>query len=262
MFAAKSAALRTADLSRQVGVAIFSKRGEIITLGSNEVPKATGGTYWPDENIDDREFRRKVDSNDLRKREILNEVLKILNIDGSSLDDVTQKKLDDATLMDALEYGRIVHAEMSALSDAARLGRSVVGSILYTTTFPCHMCAKHIVAAGVDQVVFLEPYPKSLAGRLHSDSILIEGQERAEYREYPYVEFLHFYGITPRKYREFFEKNKRKDDKGNFQRYVKGLKRPFVDLKSPFYAQLEDSVMSSVRNAIDRFGSLYLKREE
>lgn len=35
MFAAKSAALRTSDLSRQVGAAVFSKKGEIISLGSN-----------------------------------------------------------------------------------------------------------------------------------------------------------------------------------------------------------------------------------
>jgi deoxycytidylate deaminase len=36
MFAAKAAALRTLDLSRQVGAAIFTESGEIITLGSNE----------------------------------------------------------------------------------------------------------------------------------------------------------------------------------------------------------------------------------
>ncbi|MGT2467268.1 deaminase [Mesorhizobium atlanticum] len=168
MFAAKSAALRTADLSRQVGAAIFSSRGEVIALGSNEVPKAGGGTYWPDEHNDDREFKRGHDSNDARKREILNEILKILDHDASGMTKETKRRLDDAALMDALEYGRIVHAEMSALLDAARIGRSVKDSVLFTTTFPCHMCAKHIVASGVLEVVFLEPYPKSLAARLHA----------------------------------------------------------------------------------------------
>jgi deoxycytidylate deaminase len=57
--------------------------------------------------------------------------------------------------MDALEYGRIIHAEMSAICDAARLGRSIKNAVLFTTTFPCHMCAKHIVAAGITKVVFL-----------------------------------------------------------------------------------------------------------
>jgi deoxycytidylate deaminase len=61
MFLAKAAALRTLDLSRQVGAAIFSREGEIISLGSNEVPKATGGTYWCDEQFDDREHVRGLD---------------------------------------------------------------------------------------------------------------------------------------------------------------------------------------------------------
>lgn len=256
MFAAKSAALRTADLSRQVGAAIFSSKGEIISLGSNEVPKARGGTYWPDEDIDDREFKRGHDSNDARKREILNEILKILEKDSSHLSDETRKRLNDAALMDALEYGRIVHAEMSALLDAARIGRPVRESILFTTTFPCHMCAKHIVASGVSEVVFLEPYPKSLASRLHADSIEIEGQERGGYKDYPSVEFKHFYGVTPRRYREFFERSRRKDGNGDFETYLFGKKKPFVDIKSPFYTQLEETVLQSVRSAIEQFGAV------
>jgi Deoxycytidylate deaminase len=254
MFAAKSAALRTADLSRQVGAAIFTKRGEIISLGSNEVPKAGGGTYWPDEDVDDREFIRGFDSNDFRKREILDEILSIVGIDQSSLDSAQKNSLSDAALMDALEYGRIVHAEMSAISDAARLGIPVRNSVLYTTTFPCHMCAKHIVASGIDEVVFLEPYPKSLAPRLHADSIEFEGQERGEYGSYPSVGFKHFYGVTPRRYREFFERSRRKDKSGKFEPYQSGKPRPLLDIKSPFYAQLEEAVLQSVRSAIKRFG--------
>lgn len=46
MYMAAAASLRTIDLSRQVGASIFSTDGEIQALGSNEVPKAFGGTYW------------------------------------------------------------------------------------------------------------------------------------------------------------------------------------------------------------------------
>ena len=45
MYAAKGASLRSTDLSRQVGAAIFSPDGELVTQGCNEVPKAFGGTY-------------------------------------------------------------------------------------------------------------------------------------------------------------------------------------------------------------------------
>jgi len=74
LYAAKSASLRSLDLSRQVGVAIFSARGEVIALGANEVPKADGGTYWDDDEFDDRDHKRQGDSNDRRKREIFSEL--------------------------------------------------------------------------------------------------------------------------------------------------------------------------------------------
>src|SRR5262249_42114816 len=133
LFLAKAAALRTLDLSRQVGAAIFSPNGEIVSLGSNEVPKAGGGTYWTEDRFDDRDFVRRADSNYQRKREVLSEIAGIMQ-PGSNIDDLLKNpQIKDSQLMDALEYGRILHAEMSALMDAARLGRSVHNGILYCT---------------------------------------------------------------------------------------------------------------------------------
>ena len=43
MYMAKTASLRSLDLSRQIGAAIFTQKGEVITLGSNEVPRQGGG---------------------------------------------------------------------------------------------------------------------------------------------------------------------------------------------------------------------------
>lgn len=78
LFLAKAAALRTLDLSRQVGAAIFTPNGDIIALGSNEVPRAGGGTYWPEDKFDDRDFKRKQDSNFQRKREILAQLIEVI----------------------------------------------------------------------------------------------------------------------------------------------------------------------------------------
>lgn len=243
MYLAKAAALRTLDLSRQVGAAIFSKYGEVVSLGSNEVPKANGGTYWSADIYDGREYTRKMDSNDKRKRELLNEIFDAI-VPNEDKDALFQKKeIQDLQFMDAIEYGRIVHAEMLAISDAARNGNSVKDSILYSTTFPCHMCAKHIVAAGISKVVFLEPYPKSLASDLHSDSIRIEGVDRGKYSEYPAVDFVHFYGTTPRRYRELFERGKRKSSAGVFQDYIDGKARLNINMKFPFYEKLEATVI-------------------
>jgi deoxycytidylate deaminase len=244
MFAAKAAALRTLDLSRQVGAAIFHSSGEIASLGSNEVPKAGGGTYWSDEVLDAREYTKKEDSNDSRKKELLREIFQASSPELTFTEFLNKSEVRDSQFMDALEYGRIIHAEMSAITDAARLGISLKDTTLFCTTFPCHMCAKHIVSSGIKSVIFLEPYPKSLAADLHSDSIEIENGMRGRYDDYPAVKFEHFSGITPRRYRELFERGSRKKD-GLFQDHIKGKRRPNVDLLAPFYLELEQAVVSA-----------------
>lgn len=250
MFLAQAAALRTIDLSRQVGAAVLSPDSEIITLGSNEVPKAGGGTYWEDSKFDDREYKRKVDSNDKQKEAILNELLDILGVRSEEIDPVKLKSISESALMGALEYGRIVHAEMGAISDAARLGRSVRDATLFCTTFPCHMCAKHIIASGIKDVCFLEPYPKSLAATLHGDSVQVEGIGRGKYSSFPAVRFFHFSGITPRRYGEIFKRGKRKDEKGKFKKWKEGYARPITIIKLPFYFALENFVLRNIEASI------------
>lgn len=252
MYAAKAAALRTLDLSRQVGAAIFRSSGEIISMGSNEVPKAHGGTYWCEDEHDDRDFRRGVDSNEKRKREILREILSLVLPDKKEVEKaLLDKSIRESQLMDALEYGRIVHAEMVALTDAARLGLSVKGAHLYSTTFPCHLCAKHIIASGIQNVIFLEPYPKSLASDLHSDALKVEGADRGQHEDSPCIRFDHFYGITPRRYRELFERGKRKDDDGKFVSFGAGKAQLLFEVNEPFYLSTEENVVEALSKKAD-----------
>src|SRR5271157_3381801 len=75
MYIAKSASLRSSDLSRQVGSAIFRTSGEVVTLGCNEVPKAGGGTYWTGDALDARDFVAGHDPNEAQKLEILVDLL-------------------------------------------------------------------------------------------------------------------------------------------------------------------------------------------
>src|SRR5690606_5377000 len=82
MYAATSRALRSSYLSRQVGAAIFTQDGEIITQGCNEVPKAFGGTYWDGEEPDHRDVVIGYDPNDAMKKEVLREVLERLEKGG------------------------------------------------------------------------------------------------------------------------------------------------------------------------------------
>ncbi len=202
MFLAYAASLRSADLSRQVGAVIANKKNDIVSTGANDVPKFGGGLYWPGRN-DQRDYVRKEDYNEKEKRDITLRIMKKLKPDSTVADEELLaeglKVLKDTGLLGITEYGRAVHAEMEALLSAARNGIAIRGGTLYTTTYPCHNCAKHIVAAGIKKVKFVEPYPKSYATKMHSDSIESNGEGGTDK-----VRFEPFVGIGPRRFVDLF----------------------------------------------------------
>lgn len=52
------------------------------------------------------------------------------------------------------ELCRGVHAEQNAVAQAAYHGTSVKGATIYTTTFPCSLCAKILINAGINEIVY------------------------------------------------------------------------------------------------------------
>lgn len=66
------------------------------------------------------------------------------------------------------EICRGAHAEQNAINFAARFGIPIEGATLYTTHYPCSWCAKSIVNAGIQTVVFGEDYPDPLAKEILS----------------------------------------------------------------------------------------------
>jgi len=64
------------------------------------------------------------------------------------------------------ELCRGLHAEMNAFLQAALHGVSTQDAVLYSTTFPCSLCAKMIINAGVKRVVESGDYPDPLAREL------------------------------------------------------------------------------------------------
>lgn len=56
---------------------------------------------------------------------------------------------------------RTVHAEMGAITFAAKHGTAIGGSTLYCTWSPCIDCAKGIVNAGIIEVVYQNEYRKT-----------------------------------------------------------------------------------------------------
>lgn len=244
MCMAYSAAARSSALGRGVGAAILTPEGEVVSVGSNEVPRFGGGQYWPGDRPDGRTFVAGFDSSDRIRREMFSDLLRRLYVDRAwaaghgNKDDIDalnrvlnsldlDKTVDailasettgKANVLDVIEYAREVHAEMAALTDAAKRGVSVRGCVLYCTTFPCHECARLIVSAGITRVVYIEPYPKSRVAELYEDSIGL-ADRRTELGNR--VRFEPFVGIAPRRYFDLFSWVPRKaaDAKGGVQDY-------------------------------------------
>ena len=61
------------------------------------------------------------------------------------------------------EVCRAICAEQLAISEAARNGVKLDGSVAYITTFPCHICAKLLVSSGVSEIVYDKDYPDELS---------------------------------------------------------------------------------------------------
>jgi deoxycytidylate deaminase len=252
-YMANAASYRSLDLSRQVGAALFGHNCELISMGCNEVPRAGGGTYWSGSGEDHRDYALGYDSNQrvredmtrdalvrLQKKGWLSEKFKTMKPDelvseAFSSDPARAGPLDRSMIADVIEFGRMVHAEMNALTDAARFRRSTRGATLYCTTLPCHMCTKLVIAAGVKRVVYVQPYGKSLIEELFPDSVAID--QRSDGSK---VMFETLKGVTPNGFRMAFrKKGKRKESDGSAKKWNPATAAPTFLSTYPYYVQLE-----------------------
>jgi len=256
--------MRSAEFGRQVGAAIATSEGSIVALGTNEVPVYGGGAHWEDDiGEGNRDFeigdidtnRRHLDEFATQLSDRIDKRLMSLieALPESNRENAEKLRADllgrlpgdlrAAGLKDLTEFGRAVHAEMSAILDAVVRGVSVAGATIYSTTFPCHNCARHLIGAGVRRVVFIEPYPKSRTEDLHGDAVTVDRSDVDD----QHLVFVPFVGVAPRRYLEMFNaeaRNRlghlpRKDDDGKAQAFVRPDAGPvFVDGGMPEFRPL------------------------
>jgi deoxycytidylate deaminase len=210
MYAAASAAGNSACLSRQVGASVCDKDGEVLAVGWNDVPQYGGGLYVANQSDPTSEKDKRCWNleggacfNDHEKR-LLAELLITELVRKEIVREEDKKSAIDIVtgstkVKDLIEFSRSIHAEMHAILTAARhSGDRIRGGKLYCTTYPCHSCARHIIAAGISEVYYIEPYRKSLATKLHSDAITENESDRNKVRLLPYD------GVAPARYLKLF----------------------------------------------------------
>lgn len=219
MFMAYASSLRSADLSRQIG-SVIARDEEIIASGVNDCPKHGGGLYWSEykkEGYIDveggRDYMLGYDSNKIEQKKLISNILTSLEIEENE-DNI--KQIKNAGIGDLTEYGRVVHSEMEALLMCSRNNISCRNANMYVTTFPCHNCAKHIIAAGIKKVIYIEPYPKSKALEFYKNEISEDSNDTNK------VCFVPFVGVGPHRFIDLFStsstqwyKRVRKDKEGN-----------------------------------------------
>lgn len=206
------ASLKSSALSRRVGAVLTDEHDGVVALGTNEVPKPGGGYYSSADGSDDgRDVAKKTDFSRTRLRDTLLDLLSRLGRDYLAADVVEKLAADpdslvsetlagplaEAKLRDSVEFHRPVHAEAAALLDAARRGTPTQNLKLYCTTYPCHLCTKEIVAAGIRGVVYIEPYPKSLAEAMYSDALTTRNGGDV-------ISLMPYIGVSPRRYADVF----------------------------------------------------------
>lgn len=270
MFVAKAAAQRSCDLSRQVGAAIVDTQGSVVATGCNEVPYPGGSIYFEgrtDGIGDNRDKTEGHDPNAVEIQRTLIELITLLQDTGYVRKRVKapavaeallygghRELLKDARIRNLIEFGRVVHAEMHALSQAALVGRAVDGATLYCTTFPCHGCARHLIAAGIHEVVFIEPYPKSLTEQLYGHEIEIANCPLRDDERHPLlkVRFRPFHGVAPKLYQRVFQYRPRKDAYGTIVKWQPKRATPVGAVFGVERQSVEIAASNSVAETLNR----------
>lgn len=180
---------RSPELGLKVGAAVVTDEYAVLSLGANSHPVPSGTPAYDASMLDIHEL--VLDTLNRLSREALSDVaMTRLEEDGRRyVAELLGGVLRRARVRDLTEFQPTVHAEMNALLDALRRGVSLERATMYVTAYPCHNCAKHLLAIGLP-VRYIEPYPKSRAQAMFGDTVT--------------ASFLPFTGIAPRRYEALF----------------------------------------------------------
>lgn len=157
MTMAYASSMRSSCMKRKVGAVIVDANGNVFSSGYNEVPSSNKSCLSEYGNC----YRDRLKS-DFK----------------GSLETVIKKEREKDAVYDKfkssfkiLDYCRALHAEENAILNVARVGASAAlsESTLYTSTYPCNLCANKIAQVGIKKIVYFEPYPMPQAKKILSD---------------------------------------------------------------------------------------------
>jgi dCMP deaminase len=154
---AKLAATRSTCIRRQVG-AVLVKDNQILATGYNGVPKGIAHCIsqeaYQDQVNEIKAHMHKADSDYYNR--IFSEIESL----------VCLRQKNNVSSGQRHELCRGVHAEQNVIIQAAYHGVSIANSVLFCTHYPCSICMKMIINAGIERVYHLYGYPDQLTDEL------------------------------------------------------------------------------------------------
>lgn len=76
----------------------------------------------------------------------------------------------DASHGERYDICRATHSEQNAIAQAAYHGNSVKGGTLYVSGTPCSSCAKIIINAGIDTVIYIDDYYFEMTDKMFKEA--------------------------------------------------------------------------------------------
>lgn len=157
MAIAYAESMRSSCLKRKVGAVIVDLAGAVVSSGYNEVPAANNtckceyGMCYRDKLKKD--YKESLNAT-IKKEKEKNSAYKLFKENFKILD-----------------YCRALHAEENAILNVARIGASAAlpSATLFTSTYPCNLCANKIAQVGIKHIVYFEPYPMEEAKKILAD---------------------------------------------------------------------------------------------
>ena len=208
MHLAYSLSLSSTCISRKVG-AVIVKDECIVGSGWNDTEvnrigcgyriisdlEETDNTSLPLANIDDYDTLKDIISNSTNNKDnsfcYKDEYGKLTKHKTEAIEDCCKSMLNNINTS-SLQQCRALHAEENAILQSARIGGiSINGSTLFTTTFPCELCAKKIMQVGITTITYCEPYPKSVS----LDVFFKEGFKRIKIKPFEGVKSPSYYKL-------------------------------------------------------------------
>lgn len=148
-------------LKRGIG-AVITDNGRVIASGYNGTPEKVASCISLNSCYKDHAKECEV----VDCRTPFQAILRVCVKCGRPIE---QKRV--AQLEKNLDLCRGVHGEERAiLQIAIKGGQTLKDTTLYTTTFPCLLCAKQIIEVGISDVWYVEPYPFTEAYKILRDA--------------------------------------------------------------------------------------------